>query len=57
MYHCDRKDVFLMKKYMTPELSDLFLLEDVLLDSAVDNVENDPASGDDYDKEDDLIVD
>lgn len=47
-----------MKKYMTPELSELFMLEDVLADSSLDNVGEDPAGDDGYDKPDDnLIVD
>ncbi len=35
-----------MKKYMTPELSELFTLEDVLADSDLDNVGGDPAAED-----------
>ncbi|MGM9550721.1 MAG: hypothetical protein ACI3XA_00515 [Clostridia bacterium] len=46
-----------MKKYMTPALSELLELEDVLANSELDNVTDDPATGDDYDKEDELIVD
>ena len=40
-----------MKKYMTPELSELFNLEDVLADSDLDNVGGDPAGDDGFDDE------
>lgn len=41
-----------MKKYTTPELSELFMLEDVLADSTLDNIGNDPAGEDStYDQE------
>ncbi len=41
-----------MKKYMTPELSELFVLEDVLANSDSDNIGGDPVGGDDgYDSE------
>lgn len=40
-----------MKKYMTPELSELFILEDVLADSDLDNVGGDPAGDDGFDSE------
>ncbi len=42
-----------MKKYMTPELSELFKLEDVLSDSDSDNVTDDPAGSDGFDQESD----
>ncbi len=51
VYRYDRKDVSLMKKYMTPELSELFNLEDVLADSDLDNVGGDPAGNDGFDEE------
>lgn len=40
-----------MKKYMTPDLSEL-LFEDVLMNSNEDNVTEDPVAGDNYDEED-----
>jgi hypothetical protein len=40
-----------MKKYMTPELSELFNLEDVLADSDLDNLGGDPAGDDGFDNE------
>lgn len=40
-----------MKKYMTPELSELFTLEDVLADSDLDNLGSDPAVDDGFDNE------
>ncbi len=40
-----------MKKYMTPELSELFTLEDVLADSDLDNIGGDPAGDDGFDDE------
>ena len=40
-----------MKKYMTPELSELFTLEDVLADSDLDNIGGDPAGEDGFDDE------
>lgn len=49
-----------MKKYMTPELSELFTLEDVLADSDLDNIGSDPAGDDGFDDESDsfeLIAD
>ena len=49
-----------MKKYMTPELSELFILEDVLADSDLDNIGGDPAGDDGFDGESDnfeLIAD
>lgn len=46
-----------MKKYMTPELSELFMLEDVLANSELDNTTGDPAGDDGYDNESELIVD
>lgn len=49
-----------MKKYMTPELSELFTLEDVLADSDFDNIGGDPAPDDDFGKESegfDIIAD
>lgn len=41
MYQYGRKDVFLMKKYMTPELSEILNLEDVLAVSESDNSDGD----------------
>ncbi len=40
-----------MKKYMTPELSELFTLEDVLADSDLDNIGDAPGNDDNFDKE------
>ena len=44
-----------MKKYMTPELSELFTLEDVLADSTLDNLGGDPAGDDGFDDESDIF--
>lgn len=40
-----------MKKYMTPELSELFNLEDVLITSGDDNVQDDPFQDGTFDGE------
>lgn len=46
-----------MKKYMAPELSELFMLEDVLASSDLDNVAGDPAFGEVFDEEEtDFII-
>lgn len=52
MYLYERR-VFIMKKYITPELSELFILEDVLNDdSDYDNLVTDPDQDGNYDAED-----
>lgn len=45
-----------MKKYMTPELSELFTLVDVLANSNLDNLGGDPADDGDFDVEDDFKI-
>ena len=44
-----------MKKYMTPELSELFMLEDILVNSDDDNIFEDPFEDGTHDAEDELF--
>ena len=45
-----------MKKYMTPELSELLALEDVLANSDLDNTDDDPVGDDGFDDESDTLI-
>lgn len=45
-----------MKKYMTPELSELLTLEDVLADSEDDNLGDDFVTDDNFDDESDTLI-
>ena len=45
-----------MKKYMTPELSELLTLEEVLADSEDDNLGDDFVGGDGFDDESDELI-